>query len=168
VEAVGGRVIRSKVGDPHVLEAMVKQRAVAGGEACGAWLSPEHGLCPDGVLSSILFLNFLEEGGMMPSEARAGLPALVLRRRKIPCRSGEKASLMEKLETEIRDRHRGAETLSVDGIRVSFSDRSWVLVRPSGTEPALRITAESESERKTLKLMDEFTGLIGALGKGNK
>jgi len=168
VEAVGGRVIRSKVGDPYVLEAMMKHRSMAGGETCGAWIFPDISLCPDGVLSSIVFLSLLEEGAMKPSEARAGLPGLVLRRRKVPCPNKAKQTLVEKLEAEIRYRYSEEETLSVDGIRVGFSDKSWVLVRPSGTEPALRITAESQNEKKTLGLMDEFIKLIEAIKRGRK
>jgi phosphoglucosamine mutase len=166
VEAAGGRVIRSKVGDPYVLEAMIKHHAIAGGETCGAWIFPGISLCPDGVLSSIILLNLLEEGKMKPSEVRAGLPGLVLRRRKVQCPKLEKGSLMGRLEAEIRDRYGKEVILSVDGIRIGFSDKSWVLVRPSGTEPALRITAESTSEKKTLGLMDEFVKLIGAIRRG--
>jgi phosphoglucosamine mutase len=168
VEAAGGRVTRSKVGDPYVLEAMMKRHAIAGGETCGAWIFPGISLCPDGVLSSIIFLNLLEEGAMNPSETRAGLPGLVLRRRKVPCQNQVKGTLMIKLEAEVRERYCEEETLSVDGIRVGFSDKSWVLVRPSGTEPVIRITAESQSEKKTLGLMSEFVKLIEVIKRGKK
>jgi phosphoglucosamine mutase len=168
VEAAGGRVIRSKVGDPYVLEAMLKHRAVAGGETCGAWIFPSMSLCPDGVLSSIVFLNLLDEGGMRASEVRAGLPGLTLRRKKIPCTNNEKLPLMGKLEAEVRNVYCEEDIITEDGVRVGFSDKSWVLVRPSGTEPALRVTAESPSENKTLAIMGEFVKLVERTKRGKK
>jgi phosphoglucosamine mutase len=166
VEAAGGRVIRSRVGDPCVLEAMLENHSIAGGETCGAWIFPGISLCPDGVLSSIIFLNLLGEAAMKASEARAGLPALALRRRKVACTNQVKKPLMETLEAEVRHRYSEEETIAVDGIRVGFSDKSWVLVRPSGTEPVIRITAESQTAKKTVGLIDEFTRMIEAIKKG--
>jgi phosphoglucosamine mutase len=166
VEAAGGRVFRSRVGDPYILEAMIKHRAVAGGESCGAWICPEISLCPDGVLSSITFLNLLEEGGMKPSEVMGILPPLVLKRKKVHCQNNVKKVLMQRLETALRNRYGEEEIVAVDGIRIGFADKSWTLIRPSGTEPYIRVTAESPSESQTEKLMNEFVKLIEATKEG--
>jgi phosphoglucosamine mutase len=147
---------------------MLKQRAAAGGETCGAWIFPSMSLCPDGVLSSIVFLNLLDENGMKASGARVGLPGLALKRRKVPCINNQKKPLMGKLEAEVRNLYSDEEIITVDGIRVGFSDKSWALVRPSGTEPALRITAESPSENKTLGIMHEFVKLVERIKRGRK
>jgi phosphoglucosamine mutase len=168
VEEAGGRIIRSKVGDPYILEAMLKHRAIAGGESCGAWICPELSLCPDGVLSSVVFLNLLEESGMKPSEVKGKLPQLKLKRVKVPCENKIKKTLMERLEAEVRSRYDAEDIVTVDGVRVSFTDRSWVLARPSGTEPALRITAESTSEARTIKLISEITKMIETFKEGKR
>jgi phosphoglucosamine mutase len=166
VEAAGGRVVRSKVGDPYILEAMIRHRAIAGGEAAGAWICPEISLCPDGVLSSIIFLNLLDEDGMKPSEVMGGLPPLMLKRKKVHCQNNTKKVLMDRLEAVVRKRYYKEELAVVDGIRIGFADKSWVLIRPSGTEPAIRVTAESPSESHTKKLLDEFVKLIEATKEG--
>ena len=166
VEAAGGRVVRSRVGDPDILEAMIRHHAIAGGEAAGAWICPEISLCPDGVLSSIMFLALLEEGGMKPSEVMGRLPPLALKRKKVHCKNNMKKALMDNLEAVVRKRYCEEEIVVVDGIRVGFANKSWVLIRPSGTEPAIRITAESPSRLQTLKIMDEFVKLIEATKEG--
>lgn len=160
VEAAGGRVVRTSVGDPYIVETMLRTNAVAGGEPCGAWIRPEVSLCPDGLLSSVILLSLLEEGGMRPSEVVEGLPRLYLRRKKLRCPNSKKRALMRGLEDAIRQRYGGEEFSLLDGIRVGFADKSWVLIRPSGTEPAIRITAEAPSERDALSLLGEFEKLI--------
>ncbi|RLG97983.1 phosphoglucosamine mutase, partial [Candidatus Bathyarchaeota archaeon] len=56
VEKLSGKVLRTKVGDVSIANAMKNCGAVFGGEPCGAWIHPEHHFCPDGILSSVLFL----------------------------------------------------------------------------------------------------------------
>ena len=57
----GGKVIRTKVGDIYVSEAIKQSGAVFGGEPCGAWVHPKYHYCPDGPLSAALILKALEE-----------------------------------------------------------------------------------------------------------
>ncbi|MDD1764456.1 MAG: hypothetical protein LUQ46_00380, partial [Candidatus Methanomethyliaceae archaeon] len=85
VESAGGSVYRSKVGDPYILEKMTEKKSIFGGESCGAWVHPKYSLCPDGILSSVIFLNLLERSGLKPSQLGKGLPRLYLTRRKVPC-----------------------------------------------------------------------------------
>ena len=61
VQSQGGKVIRTRVGDIYVSEAIKQSGAVFGGEPCGAWVHPKHHYCPDGPLSSVLMLKALEE-----------------------------------------------------------------------------------------------------------
>ena len=56
-----GNVVRTKVGDIYVSEALKRDGGVFGGEPCGAWVHPQMHLCPDGPLSAALFLGALEE-----------------------------------------------------------------------------------------------------------
>jgi phosphoglucosamine mutase len=57
VQAEGGKVIRTKVGDIYVSEAIKRSGAIFGGEPCGAWVHPQHHYCPDGLLSAALMLK---------------------------------------------------------------------------------------------------------------
>ena len=154
VEAVGGKVLRSKVGDTYILEEMRNKGAIFGGESCGAWIHSMHSLCPDGVLSSIIFLNILEDLGMKPSEIGKEIPPLFLVRQKIACPNELKMQTMQALKAELTGAFPDGEISDVDGIRVGMTDHSWVLVRPSGTEPILRITAESCSNSRSNELAE--------------
>ena len=60
-EKYGGKVVRTKVGDIYISEAMKQTGAVFGGEPCGAWVHPKLHFCPDGPLSAPLMLKALEE-----------------------------------------------------------------------------------------------------------
>jgi phosphoglucosamine mutase len=166
VESEGGKVYRSKVGDPYVLGEITKKRSVFGGETCGAWIHPKYGLCPDGVLSSVVFLNFLEGSGLKPSRLGEGLPKFYLTRRKVPCPNTLKPTVMKVLKGKIADLYPHAEILNIDGIRAGLPDRSWVLVRPSGTEPILRITAESTEARRSNALAEDLFNVIEKIMEG--
>lgn len=148
VESQGGRVHRCRVGDAYVLEDLMKTGGAFGGETCGAWIHPELSLCPDGVLSSIVFLNLLEESSLKPSQIGRGLPRLYLRRRKVQCPNELKQRVMASARGLLTGMFQEAAMTEIDGLRAEFPDRSWVLVRPSGTEPFIRITVESASEAR--------------------
>ncbi|HDI42456.1 MAG TPA: phosphoglucosamine mutase, partial [Candidatus Bathyarchaeota archaeon] len=74
VEARGGRVVRTRVGDVAIVDAMLRHNAVFGGEPCGAWVHPQHHHAPDGTLSSLLVVDALEKTGLKPSEFLARVP----------------------------------------------------------------------------------------------
>jgi phosphoglucosamine mutase len=168
VESEGGKVQRCRVGDAYVLEALMAAGGVFGGEACGAWIHPELSLCPDGVLSSIVFLNLLEESGLKPSQIGRGLPRLHLRRRKIPFTNELKQHVMGPAKVLLTGMFPDAAVTDVDGIRIELADKSWVLVRPSGTEPLIRITAESSSEVKADELAARVSEAVGSLKVGSQ
>ncbi|MGQ9759360.1 MAG: phosphoglucosamine mutase [Candidatus Methanomethylicaceae archaeon] len=157
VKSAGGEVVRSRVGDPFVVEEIIKSNAVFGGEACGAWIFPRIFLCPDGVLSSILFLNFLDSIGAKASHLRSNLPSFFLERAKLPCRNELKEIFMGKLRERLIGIYPEAEPYSVDGLRLSWRDFTWALIRPSGTEPIIRITVESTDKEKTKGLINSIT-----------
>jgi len=160
VESAGGKVYRSKVGDPYVLGEITNRRSVFGGETCGAWIHPKYSLCPDGVLSSVVFLNFLERSGLKPSRLGEELPKFYLIRRKVPCPNKLKVPIMKILKGKVAGLYPRAEILNIDGVRLGLPDRSWVLVRPSGTEPLLRITAESSEAKSSNRLAEDLANLI--------
>ncbi|RWX73580.1 MAG: hypothetical protein ACO0C9_02975 [Candidatus Methanosuratincola verstraetei] len=162
VEAAGGRIHRAPVGDVYVLEALIDLGGSFGGETCGAWIFPEESLCPDGVLSSIIFLSMLEESHLRPSEVCEGVPAFHTERRSVPCQSIKKEALMRAVSSRALGWLSGVELDEVDGVRVSLADRSWVLIRPSGTEPLVRVTSESQERSVAKELADRAVALVKA------
>jgi phosphoglucosamine mutase len=160
VEAHGGRVVRTKVGDVYLSEAIKRRGAVFGGEPCGAWIHPQFHFCADGILSSVLLLKALEYRESKLSEFVAETPEYPTLRENVACKSESKYDIVEKAGEGLKSIFPLYKDLSrVDGVRLSL-ESGWILVRASGTEPLIRLTAEGESLRAAKEIMDESIKLI--------
>ena len=159
-EAQGGKVVRTRVGDIYVSEAMKRSDAVFGGEPCGAWVHPRFHYCPDGPLSAVLILKALEEEDKSLREFVAEVPEYVTLRENIACRNDlkhEAVARIEKAITSAFPEFTGFST--VDGVRVALKN-GWLLIRASGTEPLIRLTVEGESLKAANDIMKKGTALI--------
>ncbi len=155
VEAVGGSVVRTKVGDVYIMETMKSQSAVFGGEPCGAWIHPQRHYCPDGILSAAFLLKALEDEGVSLAEFVAQVPEYPILREKVGCANEIKHRVMERFEKSMKDVFPRFQHVSkIDGYRLELDD-GWILVRPSGTEPLIRLTVEGESFKAAEKIMDK-------------
>jgi phosphoglucosamine mutase len=169
VEERGGKVVRAKVGDVYVAEAMKRCDAVFGGEPCGAWIHPKFHFCPDGILSSVLLLKALEDEDKVLSEFVSEVPRYQTLRENFACKNEVKHEVMEKVEGGLRAVFPSCRQVSmVDGVRLSLED-GWVLVRASGTEPFIRLTVEGESLKAAEGIMEKgvmlVRGLVGEVGR---
>ena len=159
-EKYGGKVIRTRVGDIYVSEAIKRDGAVFGGEPCGAWVHPQLHLCPDGPLSAALFLKALEDEGKTVSEFIAEVPEYITMRENIVCENEQKYKLVEKLGDELKSGFPDYTDFStVDGARLALKN-GWLLVRASGTEPLIRLTVEGESQEAAKDITQKATALI--------
>jgi len=160
VEPFGGKVVRTRVGDVYVAEAVKKFGAVFGGEPCGAWIHPKHHYCPDGILSSVLLLQALEDEGKSFSEFVADAPSYPIVRKNIHCRNEVKHLAVKRAEDLLKRAFPDYKQIStVDGVRLSLRD-GWVLVRVSGTEPLIRLTVEGESLKTAEAIMDRALAAV--------
>ena len=140
--------MRTKVGDVSVAQTLRKTGGKFGGEPSGSWIFPNAHLAPDGLLSAIMILRMLDATGKRLSELVEEVPEYPILRKKIPCPQERKPEVMKNFLTRVKtELRRVSEIQTVDGVRTVFDDGSWVLVRPSGTEPYIRITSEAH-ERK--------------------
>jgi phosphoglucosamine mutase len=166
VAPYGARLVRGPVGDAKLLAEMKKEGASFAGEPSGAWIHREFHPCPDGLLSGLLYLRQLEQLGLTVSEAVEAVPEYQMVRKSVTLSKNvgeiDVKSLSEGLETIIG---KGSSTDSRFGLRVSSED-SWVLVRESGTEPVLRITAESKKPSVANRIVTEALSLINRVFKG--
>jgi phosphoglucosamine mutase len=145
VETRGGTVVRTKVGDACVSEAMKRCQAIFGGEPCGAWIHPQFHYCPDGILSSALLLKALEDKSKRLTQLIAETPQYPMLREKVTCENSIKHEIVEKVGDDLKSTFSKYHELStVDGVRMVL-ENGWILVRASGTEPVMRLTVESES-----------------------
>ncbi len=159
-ERFGGKVVRTKVGDIYVSEAIKRDNAVFGGEPCGAWVHPLQHYCPDGPLSAALFLKALEADGKTVSQFVAEVPEYITLRENIKCPNETKKKAVAAIALTIRDDFTGYTDFStIDGVRLALKN-GWFLIRASGTEPLIRVTVEGESERVAKELMLKAADLI--------
>jgi len=160
VRQSGGRLIRTNVGDVYVANAVEKYGAVFGGEPCGAWITPEFHLCPDGILHSALFLKALEESGEKPSQFVLRVPKYHLLRRKVACPEEFKQKAMAEIERKLsKCLSKSSRLIRVDGLGFQV-EHGWVLIRPSGTEPILRVTSEAASPKSAEKLLKITASIV--------
>lgn len=148
IEEVCGRVIRTPVGDVSVANAIVRENADFGGEPSGSYIFPEVHLFPDGPLTAAKVVKMVSENRFY--EILGKMSVYPTKRLKIPCEDGRKRGIMECL-VSVPD----LSALNVDqtdGIRITLDD-GWVLIRPSGTEPYIRITAEARDEESLERIV---------------
>ena len=95
------------------------------------------------------------------SELLAQIPQYPNIREKITCSKEAKVKVMENMEDLLRDAFDDiVDVNSLDGVRLTFSDDSWVLVRPSGTEDYIRITLESRDSKRAEEIRDICVKII--------
>ncbi len=159
-EKFGGKVVRTRVGDIYLSEAIKRDGAVFGGEPCGAWIHPELHLCPDGPLSAALFLAALEEADKTVSGFVGEAPEYITKRENIACKNESKYKIVEKLGAALKEAFPDYTDFStVDGARLSLKN-GWLLVRASGTEPLIRLTVEGQTLAAAKDITAKATALI--------
>ncbi len=160
VEQQDGKVVRTKVGDIYISEAIKQTGAVFGGEPCGAWVHPKHHYCPDGPLSALLLLKALETEDKSLSEFIKNVPEYSTVRKNVSCKNESKYKIVSGIEAGLKKAFPDYTDYStVDGVRLALKN-GWLLVRASGTEPLIRLTVEGESLRVANDIIREATVLI--------
>ncbi|MBN2335121.1 phosphoglucosamine mutase [Candidatus Bathyarchaeota archaeon] len=152
VEAKGGRVHWVKVGSVLISRAMVELDAPIGGEENGGIMYGPHLPVRDGSMAMAVLLQIMVERGKPLSELIAEQPIGAKGKDKIPCPNELKEALLRRLP-EVAD---APDVNTLDGVKLTWADGSWVMVRPSGTEPIARIYAEAETEEKVAALIQEY------------
>ena len=159
-ESVKGEVFRTPVGDVNVAEVIIEKDAAFGGEPSGTWLHPDFCMCPDGILSGLRMAELVSKKGKL-SDLLAEIPSYPNIREKITCSKEAKINVMENMEELLKDAFDDiADVNSLDGVRLTFADDSWVLVRPSGTEDYIRITLESRDAQRADEIKEICVKII--------
>ena len=151
-----GRVILTKVGSIHVARTMIRENAILGGEENGGIFYAPHQPVRDGTMATVLILNSILDNRMPLSKLMARLPNFFMAKEKRKCPDEKKKDVMKRIRQSLGYR----VTSTIDGVRVDIKDRGWFLVRPSGTEPLIRIYMEGRTENDLKRLLDEFKPLF--------
>ncbi|MFO0863200.1 MAG: phosphoglucosamine mutase, partial [Gemmataceae bacterium] len=154
-QRAGVKCHRSAVGEANVVEKMREVNAVIGGEGNGGVIDPRVGWVRDPFIGMGLILDLMAEEQKTLSEIVASLPSYVIvkdkyqiSRDKLP----QANALLEKRWPEVR-------TNKIDGLRLDWADR-WVHVRPSNTEPIVRVIAEAPTEQAAQALCKEVGAVV--------
>ena len=149
-EKYDSKVIRTKVGSVEVSRKMVSTNALIGFEENGGFMFGKHNQVRDGCMSLALMLDFLATSDNSLSSEISKLPLSFTTKDKLKCSSDDAVKVISSLKEEFPN-----SDVS-DGIKIIIDSKSWVMIRPSGTEPIIRIYTESENEEKLEALMIEF------------
>ena len=149
-EKYNSKVIRTKVGSVEVSRKMLSTNALIGFEENGGFMFGKHNQVRDGCMSLALMLDLLAIADNTLSDQISKLPQSFTTKDKIQCSSQDAKQIISSLKTEF------PESDLSDGIKIIMDSKNWVMIRPSGTEPIVRIYAESESQEKLEALMIKF------------
>lgn len=157
------KVIRTKVGDVAVSEALnkYKDEAIFGGEPSGTWIHKDVHLTPDGILSGLRILEMMEFYNKELYELIDNVPSYVNLREKIPCDEDKKTEIMNHV-IENGEKIYNAIPETIDGARFNLND-GWVLIRPSGTEPYIRIRVEAKDLTMAKDFLEKGIKLVKSI-----
>ena len=148
-ERFNSKVIRTKVGSVEVSRKMVSTNALIGFEENGGFMYGKHNQVRDGCMALALMLELLATSKKL-SEIISNLPPSFTTKDKISCSTEQISNLISSLKEEFPN-----SDIS-DGIKIIIDSKNWVMIRPSGTEPIVRIYAESENQEKLDALISEY------------
>ena len=148
----GGRFVRAPVGEANVARVIVEERALLGGEGNGGVILPALHVGRDAPLGAALILQHLALTGQRLSTVVAAAPRYVIVKAKAG-RGGDLDALYGRLEAAFPDAERDRR----DGLRLGWADR-WLHVRPSGTEPIVRLIAEAPTKAEAEALVKTARG----------
>lgn len=147
---------RSAVGEVHVVEAMEAHDAVIGGEGNGGVIDPRVGYVRDSFVAIALVLEAMALSGLGVAELAARLKAYHMIKGRLHWRAEPGTDVFDCL----RRRFSTAEVSTLDGLRLDWPDR-WLLVRPSRTEPLVRLIVEASTEAAARELYHEAAAVLG-------
>ena len=152
----GAQVVRAPVGEAHVARKILELGAVIGGEGNGGVMYPALHIGRDAPLAAVLALGLLARERTTVSELVARAPRYTIVKAKVP-----RGPRLEPVYDGLRQRFPDAAVDTQDGLRLAWPDR-WLHVRPSGTEPIIRLIAEAPSGADAERLIAEGRRLCAA------
>ncbi len=155
IEDIAEEVIRTRVGDVYVAQALKEHKGTFGGEPSGTWIFPEMSLAPDAIYAAGVLVDLVENNDM--ETMLNSIPKYPNRREAFYV--DNKSDTMKALEELYMDKYTEDSINTIDGLRVEH-DEGWSLVRASGTEPKIRITAEAKNHKRLETIYQETKALL--------
>jgi phosphoglucosamine mutase len=146
IDDIGVKIRRTKIGDTWVSEEL-RKGGDFGGETAGAWIFPSISLCPDGIYAAAQIAAVASQHSL--AELADAVPVYPLLRVSL----SSQGVTLSRLEAELM-KLKPLKASKIDGMKLDFKD-GWLLVRPSGTEPKIRLTAEAKTEAAVKRLYEK-------------
>jgi len=155
VERLGGEVFRSRVGEANVVGMMREKGVTLGGEgSSGGLIDSAFNYCRDSMLAALVIVKALRMKGR---KVYSSVPVYHQERVALGLPKAKALKGIRKLA----GKYRGGDTS--DGLKVALSEHSWVLIRPSGTEDLVRVSAEAETAGKAAEIAKSFASKLKEL-----
>ena len=148
------QVIRTKVGSVEVSRKMVSENALIGFEENGGFMYGNHNQVRDGAMTLALVLDLLANSGKSIAENIRSLPLSYTTKDKISCSNDDANKIISQLLDDFPNSN------TSDGIKITLDSQNWIMIRPSGTEPIIRIYGESNNQKNLEVLMSEYINKI--------
>ncbi|KAB7515180.1 phosphoglucosamine mutase [Halosegnis rubeus] len=151
----GVGVERTPVGDTYVAAAATAPDVAFGGEPSGAWIWPEKTLCPDGPYAACRLVALANERSL--TERASEIPTYPIERGSVAVEA--KTAVMERVRERLLADYDESRVSTLDGVRVETTD-GWFLLRASGTQPLVRVTAEAHEKQRAAALFAEASEYV--------
>lgn len=152
----GSECFRTKVGEGFVVEGMLKYNAIMGGEGNGGIIYPTINTCRDSFTGLALILELMAERNKSISELISEMPQYFIKK--------DKWSIvginLNEMYPKLKDIFKEATYDEQDGIRFDFPDNSWLHLRPSNTEPIIRLFGEAKTQERIDELFEKAKSVI--------
>lgn len=155
IEKAGGKAVRTRVGHSFIKGDMRANNAVFAGEHSGHYYFKDNFMADSGLIAAVIGLYILSLSGKKLSELAAPYRKAYVHIPETNFKVADKDAALAKLA----DTFKGEDSDSLDGLSVHFAN-AWFNVRPSNTEPLLRLNAEAKTKSELDKLVVKVTGLI--------
>jgi len=169
VEKAGGTLERTRLGKTHViLKEKLNADIVL---CCEPWkiIDTHWGYWGDAIYATAQLIKLLDESEGSTSELFKEIPDYPQKRIYLPCPDSLKQPTIAVIQQKLSEEKGVASIWTYDGIRVNYEDNSWVLIRPSGTEPKVRIYCEGVTTKRLNQLSKQSISLVKtAINKAEK
>jgi len=159
LNSYGVEIIWTKVGSINIARTMIRESAMLGFEENGGFLYGPHQFVRDGAMATALMLEYLAYSDTGLHEIYNKLPQMHVIKTKVSIEPSLRDSIMNSIKSRVLSEFKGDRVIDVDGVKV-INPEYWFLVRPSGTEPILRIFIEARNEELANRLLNSLLNIV--------
>jgi len=159
VSQCGAKLYKTPVGDIKISLKLKEISGDFGGESCGVYIWPAIHYGPDSLVAAGKLLEILCVTNKRLSELLSEIPSYPISRTSVNCPNEIKTQIMNYLENEIKCLSFIKKVDKIDGLNLEL-ENGWAIIRPSGTEPLIRVTVEAKSKERVDEYLKSFSQLI--------